>query len=320
MSVLKIHMTYQCTAACDHCRFKCTTDSAPVIDFDMAMRCVTELKKLNNLELVVLLGGEPGLFPELTHALTKAIRDLDITVRIETNASYAVSEDHAYNFLHPLYELGASVMFSLDAFHEPFIPLSRIRNALHVSHDIGGDYCLEMPYLDVSKCEHPLDQRTDALLAELKQQLPHCVPPKIYQGNLFFNGRAAAKISPIVSAGRGLPEDTCMAVPWWLHGELDTLELLILDAEGFLSKGCGIAIANINDTPVSQILRTFDARQHPIFSVLMETGPRGFLVEAQSLGYTRKADYADKCHLCQEVREVLQCRYPEYLVPGQHFA
>lgn len=320
MSVLKIHMTYQCTAACDHCRFKCTTDSAPVIDFDMAMRCVTELKKLNNLDLVVLLGGEPGLFPELTHALTKAIRELDIAARIETNASYAVSEEQAYDFLQPLYALDASVMFSLDAFHEDFIPLDRIKNAIQVSHTEGGQYCLEMAYLNVSSQEHPRDQRTDALLTELKQQLPDYSPSKIYQGNVLFNGRAAAKLAPLVSAGRGLPEDACTTVPWWHHGELDTLELLILDAEGFLSKGCGIAIANINTTPVSQMLHNFDARQHPIFSVLMEAGPRGFLKEAEALGYMRKPDYADKCHLCQEVREVLQSRHPEYLTPAQHYS
>lgn len=320
MSVLKIHMTYQCTAACDHCRFKCTTDSAPVIDFDMAMRCVTELKRLNNLDLVVLLGGEPGLFPDLTHALTSAIRQLNIAVRIETNASYAISEERAYTFLQPLYALDASVMFSLDAFHEDFIPLSRIKHAVQVSNDAGGEYCLEMPYLDMSRREHPLDQRTDTLLTELKQQLPHCVPSKVYQGNMLFNGRAVAKLAPLVSAGRGLPEDTCTAVPWWSHGALDTLELLILDAEGFLSKGCGIAIANINTTSVPQILDKFDARQHPIFSILIQVGPRGFIKEAESLGYALKADYADKCHLCQEVRDVLQSRYPEYLVPNQHYA
>jgi hypothetical protein len=150
-------------------------------------------------------------------------------------------------------------------------------------------------------------------------QLPHGVPTKIYQGNMLLNGRAAEKLAPLVSAGRGLPEATCTAVPWWHHGELDTLELLILDAEGFLSKGCGIAIANVNTAPVSQILQNFDARQHPIFSVLMEDGPRGFIAEAQSLGYVLKDDYADKCHLCQDVREVLQSRYPEYLAPAQHY-
>ena len=318
MSVLKIHMTYQCTAACDHCRFKCTTQAAPVIDFDLAMRCIIELKKLNNLNLVVLLGGEPGLFPELTHALTSAIRQLGIAVRIETNASYAISEERAYDFLHPLYALDASVMFSLDAFHDEFIPLGRIKNAIQVSHAEAGEYCLEMAYLNVSSREHPRDQRTDALLLELKKQLPNCSPSKIYQGNVLFNGRAAAKLASLVSAGRGLPEDACTAVPWWYHGDLDTFELLILDAEGFLSKGCGIAIANMNETPVSQVLHHFDARQHPIFSTLREVGPRGFIKEAEALGYMRKPDYADKCHLCQEVREVLQSKYPEFLVSSQH--
>jgi serine phosphatase RsbU (regulator of sigma subunit)/DNA-binding LacI/PurR family transcriptional regulator len=98
MSVLKINMTYQCTAECDHCRFRCTTKPAPVIDFDTAMRCVTELKQLNNLNLVVLLGGEPGLFPELTYNIATAIHELNIAVRVETNAFWAVSDEEACAF------------------------------------------------------------------------------------------------------------------------------------------------------------------------------------------------------------------------------
>lgn len=319
MSTLKINMTYQCTAACDHCRFKCTTRPAPVIDFDVVMMCVTELKKHNHLEMVVMLGGEPGLFPDLTHALAKGIRQLGLPVRIETNASYAISEEQAYNFLQPLYALGASVMFSLDAFHDDFIPLTRIKNAVQVSQALKGQYYLEMAFLNVSRRDHPLDQRTDALLTELKAQFPQFAPTKIYQGNVLFNGRAASQLAPMVCAGRGLPENVCTAVPWWYHGELETLELLILDAEGYLSKGCGIAIANVNTTPVAQILRDYDVRQHPFFSVLRDVGPRGFLNEAEALGYVRKPDYADKCHLCQEIREVLHSRYPEFLVPSQHY-
>lgn len=319
MSTLKIHITYQCTAACEHCRFKCTTKPAPVIDFDLALRCITDLQKFNNLDFVVLLGGEPGLFPDLTHALTREIRQLGIPVRIETNASYAVSEDQASHFLEPLYALGASVMFSLDAFHEDFIPLARIKNAVQVSQTLRGQYCLEMAYLNASRREHPRDQRSDALLADLKAQLPEFAPMKIYQGNVLFNGRAARNLAPIVCAGRGLPENACTAVPWWYHSELETLELLILDAEGYLSKGCGIAIANINETPIPQILNNYDVRQHPFFSVLRDVGPRGFFKEAETLGYVRKPDYADKCHLCQEIREVLHSRYPEFLVPRQHY-
>jgi len=69
VSVLKIHLTYQCTAQCMHCRFGCDPSPQPVIDPDLALTCVRALRADNDLQLVVLMGGEPGLFPELTHGL-----------------------------------------------------------------------------------------------------------------------------------------------------------------------------------------------------------------------------------------------------------
>jgi hypothetical protein len=48
-------------------------------------------------------------------------------------------------------------------------------------------------------------------------------------------------------------------------------------------------------------------------------GPLGLAREAQAFGYVLKADYADKCHLCQEARQVLLSKYPAYLVPEQHY-
>jgi hypothetical protein len=70
---------------------------------------------------------------------------------------------------------------------------------------------------------------------------------------------------------------------------------------------------------VKEIIDHYDARKHPIFSTLIESGPIGLAKEAVDFGYVMKKDYADKCHLCQEARNVLQVKYPDYLVPIQHY-
>jgi hypothetical protein len=319
VSTLKIHLTYQCTAQCAHCRFGCTPSPQPVIDPDLAMRCVRALRAHNDLQMVVLMGGEPGLYPELTYRLAAACTKLGLAVRVETNASWASGEAEARQFLAPLYALGASVMFSLDAFHEPHIPPERVERALRVSAELGGQHYLEMAFLDVKRRTHPADQQTDALLAEIEGRLGRSPCCRVYQGNVFYNGRAARSLAAFVSEGRGIPAERCERVPWWMDGELDTLDLLILDADGYLSKGCGIAIGHIGPRSVEAILNGFDARTHPIFRTLLETGPLGLAREAEALGYELKPDYADKCHLCQEARQVLRPKYPELLVPARHY-
>jgi hypothetical protein len=269
--------------------------------------------------MVVLMGGEPGLYPELTYRLAAACTDLGLAVRVETNAFWASGQAEARQFLAPLYALGASVMFSLDAFHEPHVPPDRVERALRASVELGGEHYLEMAYLDVKRRTHPADQHTDALLAEVEARLGRSPCCRIYQGNVFYNGRAARALAGQVSDGRGVPDGRCERVPWWRDGELDTLDLLILDADGYLSKGCGIAIGRVGPRPMEAILDDFDARAHPIFRTLLETGPLGLAREAEARGYALKPDYADKCHLCQETRQVLRPVYPEHLVPARHY-
>ena len=99
MSVLKIHLTYQCTSECAHCRFRCTRDPSPALDRDLALGCIRSLYKHNDLGLVVLMGGEPGLVPDLTYGLAAEAHALGIRVRVETNAYWATSPDAAEAFL-----------------------------------------------------------------------------------------------------------------------------------------------------------------------------------------------------------------------------
>jgi hypothetical protein len=136
---------------------------------------------------------------------------------------------------------------------------------------------------------------------------------------VFFKGRAAHKLAGLVAEGRGVPSAVCDVVPWWSNGSQRTLELLGLDPEGYLSKECGIAIGNVRQQSVEQIVRSFDAEKHPVLSTLIQSGPFGLAQEALEFGYTLRADYADKCHLCQDARERLVPKYPQYLVPAHHY-
>jgi hypothetical protein len=319
MSVLKIHLSYHCSAECEHCHLYGSRQPSAVIPYDLAMMAITELVRLNRLDYVVLLGGEPGLFPELTQRLTTSIRALGLGARIETNASWATGPDRARAFLGPLYAAGACVMYSLDAFHEPFVPLERLACAIRVSDELGGQYNLEIPYLDYANRDNSYDLHTRELIEELSRRLDRkpCAP--MFEGPVFFKGRAAERLAAVVAKGRGVPHDVCAAVPWWSHGEQDTLELLGLDAYGYLSKECGIALGDLKRDSVERIVKSFDAQRHPILRTLIVQGPLGLAREAAELGYVLKQDYADKCHLCQEARNALRVRYPEYLAPERHY-
>ncbi|MCE5260105.1 MAG: radical SAM protein, partial [Chloroflexi bacterium] len=241
MNTLKIDMTYQCTAQCAHCRFGCTSLPQPVIEREMARRVMADLVRINRLELVVLLGGEPGLFPtRMLEILGDAAR-LGLRTRLETNAFWALDEASARAFLRPLRKLDTQIGLSLDAYHAPFVPPARISCAVRTLEAWGMDYSIETGFVDIQARSHPADGLSMRLLAELEASLGHTFAGRLYQGPLFFVGRSARTLAGEAAHGRGLPTETCPAVPWWSCSAQDTLELINLDAEGYLSKGCGIA-------------------------------------------------------------------------------
>lgn len=319
MPALKIHLTYQCTAQCDHCHLRAGFAPSPAIDGDLAMRVIRDLRRLSGLDQVVLLGGEPGLHPELVWKLCSQAAAMGIWTRVETNTSWAIDETAASTFFEPLAPLRTQIMLSVDAFHEPFVPIERVACAVRVIESLGNPYVIEVPYLDPSKKNHPLDLRTNELLEELSRLLGHEPTGKVAKGRVFFKGRGAHRLAHLVAEGRGVPSGVCDIVPWWRNGQQNTMDLFGLDPEGYMSKECAIAIGNVNEKSVEEILCGFDAQLHPILSTLIHKGPLGLAQEAQELGYVIKKDYADKCHLCQEARETLRAKYPQYLVPERQY-
>jgi organic radical activating enzyme len=344
MSVLKIHTTYRCTSTCAHCHLRAGRDRPDKsISYDWTLSTIQELKRLNNLELVVFLGGEPGLYPELLHRLAASIHALGVGLRVETNASWAVDHAAAMKFLEPLVAAKTQVMFSIDSFHEPFVDPAQVVEAIGVVVELSGSWNIETPYLDFVTQDNPRDRRTLQLREEalkgieqrtglvLNPEIVHSVPGQytirlfsqsnayLAEDRVYFKGRGAHTLAPLVAEGRGVPAEVCDTVPWWDNGSQSTTELLALDPDGYISKECGIVIGNVEQNSMADILDGFNASQHPILSTLINEGPLGLAREAGELGYVMKADYADKCHLCQEAREVLRVKYPEYLAPEQQY-
>ncbi len=318
MRTLKINLLYACTAKCSHCRFGCTNEgNAELPDFDTPWTVAKKLKEHFGLDMAVVLGGEPTICSKDTVALLQRLSELGIATRLETNGCWAGSYEEAVAFLTPLKESGTSIMLSLDGFHDPFIPLQNIVHAVQACVELGMYVNLEMPYLDIGKKNHPIDRRTMELYRAIQTQIQGSIP--IYEGGILFIGRAAEVYGDQFAQGKGIPTEVCTAVPWWMDSAIDSTDLLILEPGGYLTKGCGIAIGNVLEQDPIEMLEQYDARKHPVFSVLMSEGPYGLAKMAQEQGYRLKQDYADKCHLCHEARQILKPYFDKLLQPNQHY-
>ena len=67
MKTLKVNLLYNCTSKCAHCRFNCENESdIRHPDFETPYLVAKALEENFGLDIVVILGGEPTIFPDET--------------------------------------------------------------------------------------------------------------------------------------------------------------------------------------------------------------------------------------------------------------
>jgi len=127
-------------------------------------------------------------------------------------------------------------------------------------------------------------------------------------GGVLFKGRAAEKLTA------GLPVRPWRTLITCPHEEVANPERVHVDAYGNVHVCQGLSIGNMWSTPLSELVRDYDASKHPIVGPLVEGGPAR-LAERFEL---KLADaYVDECHLCYMARKSLLPAFPQYLAPAQ---
>ena len=82
--------------------------------------------------------------------------------------------------------------------------------------------------------------------------------------------------------------------------------------------GCqGICIGNAKEDALSNIIKEFKPKNHPIIGKVMGKGGVSSLLElAIEKGYKPLEHYADRCHLCYNTLKFLRPYYPDILEPS----
>jgi hypothetical protein len=123
-----------------------------------------------------------------------------------------------------------------------------------------------------------------------------------------FRGRAVEKLV------KELPRR-----PWGEYREcpyedLREPERVHLDSYGNVHICQGISMGKMWETPLSKLVREYEADTHPICGPLLNGGPAALAEVHQT---EVQESYVDACHCCYDVRLRLLERYPQYLTPKQ---
>ena len=73
-------------------------------------------------------------------------------------------------------------------------------------------------------------------------------------------------------------------------------------------------MGNVWETPLSELVKNYNAALHPICGPLIRGGPAEL---AREYGVRHESEFVDACHLCYDTRLKLINRFPRYLAPRQ---
>jgi len=285
-------LAYMCNSECDHCFVYSGPDAKGTFTLSQIRKVLDEATKIGTIEWIYFEGGEPFLFYPLMLEGIKIARSMGFKTGVVTNAYYATSEEDAELWLSPLCELGISdLSISDDSFHHEEEKSRPAKRALTAARRLGmpvGSICIEKPTVEIDK--------------EQEKGAP------VIGGGAMFRGRAVEKLV------ERLPQRRWEELTECPYEDLKEPGRVHLDPYGNVHLCQGLSIGNMWKTPLSILVRNYNADSHPVCGPLV-SGGAALLAKEYNVEHEDK--YVDACHFCYLVRLALIDRFPQYLAPRQ---
>lgn len=253
-----------------------------------------EAGKIGGIQETYWEGGEPFLFYPVMLEGIRLARNMGLKAGIVSNGYWSTSPEDARLWLEPLSGLGISdLSISDDELHYGEAQDTPAKCALAAAEELG------MPTFSLCKAKPEVRQPINPGQEKGSPEI---------SGGIKLRGRAVEKFAA------DLPKMKTEGFNECPYEDLLNPKRVHIDSFGNVMICQGISMGNCWETPLSEIIRTYDAMDHPICGPLLRGGPIN-LVEVH--GLKLQEEYVDECHLCYAARLSLLDTYPEYLAPRQ---
>ena len=302
-------MTYKCPITCDMCITSSGPERTEVLSLEDGFHFIDESKKLNLL--ISIAGGEPFLYPEKLKALITHAHQQKLANCVVTNAYWATSEEKSNRILDDLKKCGLTMMkVSLDDFHQEFIPLHCVINAIRAGMRAGIQVQLQNTRTSI----HKGMKYYAFLLAAFHN---------INFSQLNFNEDTRLP----VGRGRGAyPPDDFLPFDSLTTEFNRCFKELLVDVSGDLFPCCNplmAPIGNLKSNSMNEILQEIKANRY--YEIIKD---HGFLFFARLLEKEKKVrlsgmKFVNECHLCTylfslpHIRSLLGTRMSMYIEKNQ---
>jgi Radical SAM superfamily len=287
---IAIVMSAKCNAACAHCTTSCGPTRTETLSESQICQLMDDAARIGKCESLSfhITGGEPFLNFNLLLAVTRHGAGLGARLSCVTNAYWARTRELAGERLGRLAEVGLTALsVSVSRFHQQYVPLDRVKNALEAAKQ--------------------LEIRTELKGAILESDLAAGATRDQWRAQLHADHINIFPILPFLREGVELPDSEYYREPGLPHGRCPG-EIVCIEADGTAVSCCGpgssrqfLTLGNVHRDSLDVINGRFEgnARQR----LLRERGPIAFAeaaIEAE-MGHLLRESYAGPCDLCTHI-------------------
>jgi MoaA/NifB/PqqE/SkfB family radical SAM enzyme len=164
LSNIGLVMTYKCQIACPHCIIEAGPRRREEVSLTNAFNWIQEIASYRNCHITFLslTGGEPFYNRVKLKKIAAFGEARGLLVGVVTNAFWAYTQEKAVEVLRELPEIKLLAL-STDIYHQQFIPIDRIRNAILAAKECG------VPYYVTVCTENENDGRYREILRKLQE-------------------------------------------------------------------------------------------------------------------------------------------------------
>ncbi len=146
-------LTNKCNARCAHCGQNSGPEEEGVLSTQRLTRFLDAFTKRWGMKpCLAITGGEPMLYPKLTHDVAAICLRYGVRPCLVTNAFWAVSFSTARATAKSLADAGLGHFWiGTGSFHMDFVPVDRVRHLILALHDLDLPYYVNFNY--VFPCE-----------------------------------------------------------------------------------------------------------------------------------------------------------------------
>ena len=294
-------VTYLCNSRCKHCQLSDDRTGFPNhINRDLAVDIIRKVSKHHRPKSIMTFGGEPMLFPEVVYAIHREALRVGISSReLITNGSWSGRRELIEQMASSLSNSGVNeVDFSVDCFHQEFIPIQRVRVAAESLLRAGIRRIEWNPCWLISK-DHDNDYntKTKAILNVLSD-----LSVARGEGNVMrAEGRATKNLEGFFQRKTTLPEGKCGEIPY--TEKLDSVRGICIEPDGRVAVCNQFYIGNASQTDIIELLENYDPYEIPEAKAIIEGGMEGLLNWAKKKGVMPDPKgYYSICDMCTSIR------------------